>query len=175
MISNALGKETAMLKRLLATTAVLFALATGGAAGAAQHGTDRPFHADGTGAVSFDFGNPRDCPVSPLFGLPVTELIAGGGRATHLGHYELAATHCPLGSQSADGWMTLTAANGDVLRGTYTNDLAYGPGTVDVTGWLEITGGTGRFTDASGSIWQHHVVHLDTLTVQFDFDGTLSY
>jgi hypothetical protein len=73
--------------------------------------------------------------------------------------------------------MTLTAANGDQIWGTYTNDLSFDleGGTVVVTGLYTVTGGTGRFRQASGRLQQHHVVRLDNLQVQFSFSGRLSY
>ena len=92
-----------------------------------------------------------------------------------LGRYSLSASHCPTPTQSKFGQMTLTAASGDQIWGPYTNDLSLEGGTVVVTGWYIVTGGTGRFRQASGRLQQHHVVRLDNLQVQFSFSGRLSY
>lgn len=166
-----------MARRFLAAvTAVLVLLLAGAnSAIAGPGGSDRPFLATGSGQVAFDPTNPRDCPDSYIG--PVTEVITGAGRATHLGRYSLSASHCPTPTQSTLGQMTLTAANGDQIRGTYTNDLSFDleGGTVVVTGLYTVTGGTGRFRQASGRLQQHHVVRLDNLQVQFSFSGRLSY
>jgi hypothetical protein len=164
-----------MARRFFAAVTAVLVLLLAGAnpALAGPGGSDRPFHATGSGQVTFDSDNPRECPGSYLG--PVTEVITGAGLASHLGRYSLSASHCPTPTQSTVGRMTLTAANGDQIRGTYTNDLALQGGTVVVTGWYIVQGGTGRFRQASGRLWQHHVVRLDNLQVQFSFSGRLSY
>jgi hypothetical protein len=164
-----------MARRFLAvvTAVLLFLLAGANSAIGGPGGSDRPFLATGSGQVAFDPTNPRACPVSYIG--PVTEVITGAGLATHLGRYSLSASHCPTPTQSKFGQMTLTAANGDQIWGTYTNDLSFEGGTVVVTGLYIVTGGTGRFRQASGRLQQHHVVRLDNLQVHFSFSGRLSY
>jgi hypothetical protein len=75
------------------------------------------------------------------------------GTGTHLGRYAYASQECAdLGAATFAGMFTLTAANGDMLSGTYAGTF-----TVDAEGTIHyeqtntITGGTGRFAGASGS------------------------
>lgn len=163
-----------MLKRTVAFIgAIVLALSVGGTAIAGgHHHVAELFVAAGTGQVSFDLENPRNCPVGTI-GVPATEVVNGQVRAVGLGRYGIAATHCPTPAQSLDGLMTITARNGDRIEGTYTNNLAWTDTTVTVTGWMVVTGGTGRYAHAQGRIWQHHVVSLDTLQVDLRFAGLL--
>jgi hypothetical protein len=75
--------------------------------------------------------------------------------------------------------MTLTAANGDRLYGTYETAWVFSNGKVSVTGWLNVSGGTGRFTNATGKLWQKHVVSVVSAAppwpVAMTFEGRLSY
>jgi hypothetical protein len=84
----------------------------------------------------------------------------GSGRVTHLGKTHVVAEHCsylsgePLEPDGTygEGVLTLTAANGDVLKGTYTSGISTsGP---PVIGFMDdftfVDGGTGRFAHASG-------------------------
>jgi len=84
--------------------------------------------------------------------------ITGSGHLQHFGETSFAALSSVTGSASCQGGFTAdeqetyTAANGDkvftssndVLCPTYTN-------TFQITGSWTITGGTGRFEDASGT------------------------
>ncbi len=84
------------------------------------------------------------------------------GEATHLGHFTGTAQHCsqlhltPAGPGEvtySDGQFTETAANGDLLQGTYTNGTsgADANGVLWFHDFFTITGGTGRFLNATGS------------------------
>jgi hypothetical protein len=108
----------------------------------AQDGTDRPFKAKLTGAATWDW--PGDWPSGCMVATTVTHAT---GQATHLGLTVLLSTHCPAQPTYADdGRLTLTAADGDMLYGTY--DYVPGPAAPTPVTW---TGGTGRFEGASGS------------------------
>jgi hypothetical protein len=91
--------------------------------------------------------------------------ITGSGNATHLGRYTYVARECfnPL-SGAFGGTFTLTAANGDEVRGTYDGQVS---GTLDpdVAAYHEsadITGGTGRFAGASGTLEIDGLANLAT-------------
>jgi hypothetical protein len=77
-------------------------------------------------------------------------------RGTHLGagtwsSFETVNFCMIPGVGVVDGAFTLTAANGDQIFGTYDTIVIVGDGTIAASGTFEITGGTGRFDDASGS------------------------
>lgn len=68
-------------------------------------------------------------------------------------------------------------ANGDTLRHTTTGTMAPGPtsGTVVFTGELLFTGGSGRFTGASGSAAFEGDASLITNTGRLSIDGNVTY
>jgi hypothetical protein len=92
---------------------------------------------------------------------PMTIALAGTGTATHMGRITNQGTvyltnfnsACPDGPDgvASINVETLTAANGDTLTIT-SDDVACptGPGLYQGTGHWTITGGTGRFTGATG-------------------------
>jgi hypothetical protein len=146
-------------------------------AAAAPGGTDRPFRATASGQITWS-ANALNCAAG------FTEFIDAAGQATHLGSFTLAAKHCevftgPGTGNSIQGQMTLTAANGDRLYGTYATAWVFSNGKVSVTGWLNVFGGTGRFTNATGTLWQNHVVSVVSEAppwpVAMTFEGRLSY
>ena len=76
------------------------------------------------------------------------------GTATHLGRYAATfnATVNVLDG-TATGSYTFTAANGDQLFSTFTGlGVPAGEGIASITETLTITGGTGRFAGASGTL-----------------------
>ena len=97
--------------------------------------------------------------------------ISGSGNATHLGRYTYEALECFDGVSDYAGTFTLTAANGDTITGTYSGQVVAIVGTV---GQYEqdavVTGGTGRFADASGAF---HVSGLADLA-SLDYTQTLA-
>lgn len=82
------------------------------------------------------------------------------GTATHMGETYMYAEHCsyrpfdgpPIGNYG-EGQFQLTADNGDILLGSYTDGVSISP--PPIIGFMEVStfhnGGTGRFTFASGS------------------------
>jgi hypothetical protein len=118
---------------------------------AGPRGTDRPFKAALTGVVLYEFPGPA-CPI-------VTTVTESSGRATHLGRVAASWSHCPAAPEIVmDGMVTITAANGDTLTGTYD----YDPASPILSFPINWTGGTGRFSDATGS-----VIGVYTVTPQF--------
>ena len=113
-------------------------------------GTDRPVKGTASGNVTVTLGAP--------LGLTI-DLT---GVATHFGKYSAhleADAEIIGGEVVGHGTFTVVAANGDQATGTFTFTGA--PPTGDVhptTAVLTITGGTGRFADASGTITSQNLV-----------------
>ena len=100
----------------------------------------------------------------------------GSGEATHLGSFtwrdvELVDFCAIPGGVSVVGQFTMTAANGDLLHGELaTTGVFDQDGTLDIQGDYVLTGGTGRFVDATGS------GEIDVTAYQspgLPFEGTL--
>lgn len=171
-----------MLKRTLAAVFTVLLLMIGlttTSASAAPGGTDRPFKATATGQIYYDTTNPRGCPAADFLSpVPFTSTLTASGRATHLGAFTVSATHCESLGVSSNGQMTLTAANGDQLFGTYATTWAAVGDRVVVEGDLVLDGGTGRFTHATGTLKQHHLISYLTdqpWLLQMSFTGPISY
>jgi len=109
--------------------------------------------------------------------------FSGTARITHLGKSVSVFEHCSQADFSTgiftyqDGVITITAANGDELWGTYGNGTA---GFVSPTAvaWQDdfvLTGGTGRFAGASGSGVDRGTSHMDTGITEWEMDGVLVY
>ena len=80
--------------------------------------------------------------------------VAGSGNATHIGDYTVAAREClnPTTLLVFSGGVTIAAANGDTIIGTYSGEVSItAEGVLTYEHDVEITGGTGRFAEASGS------------------------
>jgi len=104
----------------------------------------------------------------------VKTLDTGSGNATHLGRFTMAASETvDFGTLAVTGGTyTLTAANGDTVTGIYSGHILP---TLD--GYLvsgPITGGTGRFTGATGFIVWHGSFDLATFTGSDVITGTIS-
>lgn len=123
--------------------------------------------------------NPAQCQSVPY----LAGLTSGSGQATHLGQVTGTAQDCiapPAAGYTytfSNGKLTLIAANGDELRATYAGTLnpTSVPPIFAVTGTYQITGGTGRFTNASGSGRLGGTENLQTGQGQLLLDGTISY
>jgi len=135
-----------MFKRklmMLAGLAVAVVALGPASASANAGGTDRPFMGTVSGTVSLNV-------------LTGAMTAHGEGVATHLGEYtaglEGTATITPTGVFGS-GTQTTVAANGDELTGTYTLATPGAPGVAHTTTIVTTaTGGTGRFSDASGTL-----------------------
>jgi hypothetical protein len=111
---------------------------------------------------------------------------SGIGTATHMGLvkmeiYEIVDTHgFDPNEWDADADVVLTAANGDELHFSYTStidpaDFFNGSGNLYIVGACIVTGGTGRFSEASGTLIYTGVHNVYTSTGTVDFDGTIMY
>ena len=113
-----------------------------------------PFHGSGYEKITGGGGN-----------VLITD---GEGVATHLGHFTRHLVVTINEDGSLDGHLVISAANGDKLCIHLTGSF------VTLTGVYTITGGTGRFTNASGSA-EFSATFVAADTAVFTFDGTISY
>jgi hypothetical protein len=148
---------------------------------AAADSAARPFH--GTVAGTADVAPDASCPI----GLRTVSVATG--QLTHVGLATVTMGHCtpnppfgPAPGPIVGGEITIVAANGDVLVGTYA-------GTVEaiepvegaaIRGLVHVafTGGSGRFADAEGGatvrFWG--TLHLATpMSATWAFDGVIGY
>jgi hypothetical protein len=105
----------------------------------------------------------------------------GSGRATHLGKFTLLSPHIAgLVDFLVLGDLIFTAANGDELQTTLDGNLQP---FVDETGHVyligdvpgTITGGSGRFANATGTFTFSVVFDTATLSSTAEIRGTISY
>jgi hypothetical protein len=107
---------------------------------------------------------------------------SGAGHASHLGRVTLTSTEildltaAPGRLTVRDGRMVMVAANGDELHWSYSGGgpLPDAHGNSALTGTFVITGGTGRFTTASGRGSAEGVGNVVTGTASFSYQGTLT-
>jgi hypothetical protein len=157
------------MKRYAVLVLVVFLVLLGvmPVATAKRNGTDRPFTGTVVGEASFDLANSKGCPAPPV-GFGITTFTDAYGTARHMGEVGFHAVHCPLIVDGAivDGSLTIVAANGDELYGTYSGSTEPIPATVGevflATIDIAFEGGTGRFAGASGTA---------TLTAAITFEG----
>ncbi len=104
-------------------------------------------------------------------------VIAGVGRATHLGNYTYQATECVdlVTGEISNGVFTMTAANGDTLEGTYSG---HGGPTANPTIFAfddaaVIRGGSGRFARTTGRFDSTGTADLQTGTYERRLSGTI--
>lgn len=142
---------------------------------------EQPFRAVVSGDdVSLDFTVPAGRCVEMADTADYVATFRGSGTATHLGHVAVEAEHCSDQDTGryGDGVLTLTAANGDVLRAIYGN------GTSDPSEFPTITfaddvrfvdGGTGRFVTASGDGVETGTVDATTSEFTVRMQGRIAY
>ena len=148
------------LLSLLALGLTVASLSGAPAFGAAQ-GTDRPFNGSGSGTGVL--GSSAD----------------GTENASHLGLATFHADVVPTGPTTATTTTTLVAANGDTVTMSGPSTLVPVTATTfTFTIVYTITGGTGRFADASGAETTTGTGTVDSPTtfhVSFTFTGTITY
>jgi hypothetical protein len=84
----------------------------------------------------------------------VAASITKAGQATHLGNFTAVSSHClnPLTGAITEGKTIYLAANGDELRTDYTGQVSGSEPPLRIDLSVTVTGGTGRFAGASGTI-----------------------
>jgi hypothetical protein len=143
---------------------------------------NRPFKADI--AVQEQLGRSTDCLGDQ--GQPGLQgHFSGSGQATHLGAVHILSVHCVTPRQDLSsfinrGVMTIEGANGDQVFAEYSGFITRSDaGVFTFEGTYFITGGTGRFVDASGMGALLWTVEGDFFTqvhgVSLTADGRISY
>lgn len=102
----------------------------------------------------------------------------GTGTATYLGRYtEHIEMTIFLPTLSSTGTATFTAANGDTLTATVAGQATptTTPGVLSIVEVYTITGGTGRFADATGTFTLHSTVTQATGISSGTFSGTIDH
>jgi len=108
----------------------------------------------------------------------------GWGTATHLGKAYVYAEHCSYADEVTgpdgtygEGEFTITADNGDILLGTYTNGVSLSP--PPIIGFMDdmtfINGGTGRFSYASGGGVEMGSVNFNDFSFSMQMTGLIAY
>lgn len=175
--------------RALGSIVAVVTLVVGAAlpAGASKHEPEKelPFSALLT-STAVDFNTDPDdvaarCgDVARAFSVTTTNAV---GTATHLGRIDLVAEHCSYFDESGNpgpytkGEMAITAANGDVLLGTYTDGMSLTPPPqiefVDVFTFID--GGTGRFIEASGGGVEVGLFDVAVGELTLSMDGVITF
>jgi hypothetical protein len=101
----------------------------------------------------------------------------GTGTATYLGRYtEHVVMEINIPTMTSTGTATFTAANGDTL---FADDVGQatrtGPTTLSIVEVYTITGGTGRFADATGSFTLKSTVDQVTGVSSGTFSGAIDH
>jgi hypothetical protein len=102
--------------------------------------------------------------------------LTGAGNATHLGRFTYAAdlTVDPI-THSGVGTVVWTAANGDqVFARTDGHVVSVAFPIVSFEETQSITGGTGRFVDASGTVILERTLDVTTHATTGSFDGAIN-
>ena len=101
----------------------------------------------------------------------------GTGNATYLGRYREHVTMViNILTMSSTGAATFTAANGDVLLATVAGQATRtSPTTLSIVEVYTITGGTGRFADATGSFTLNSTVDQVTGVSSGTFSGAIDH
>jgi hypothetical protein len=103
--------------------------------------------------------------------------LDGTGTATYLGKYtEHATFQVNLLTLSGVGSATFTAANGDTLTATGVGQATpTSPGVVSIVEVYTITGGTGRFADATGTFTLERTLNQATGVSTGTFSGAIDH
>lgn len=114
--------------------------------------------------------------VTPLVPPFASVLAEGTGNATHLGRFTWEFPHVVNQAiRVGSGTYVFTAANGDTVTAEVTGTATLvAPGILVTTETGPITGGTGRFAGATGTITTQRTFFLALGTTTGSFEGTIS-
>ena len=97
------------------------------------------------------------------------------GTASLLGRFTVSFPHTVnFALATGEGTYTFTAANGDLLIARFVGQAQQGP-IVSIVEQATITGGTGRFSGATGSFTAHRQFDPVSGTTTGSFEGTVSF
>ena len=100
-------------------------------------------------------------------------VMHGEGTGTLVGRFEIALPHTVnFATASASGTATIVAADGSRIIASFTGQAQVGP-IVTIVEQATITGGTGRFANASGSFTIRRTYVPATGVTTGSFEGTL--
>lgn len=165
------GAGAATGRRLAVVVAVLLAallIAASPVSAAVQAPPEVPFEASVEGTVS---------PVSEdTFSLAATGIARHMGLVDYEGHVQITSEDPDTGVITNVLTETLTAANGDTLT-IECEQIAVpvGPGQYQGTDQWTVTGGTGRFSGATGSGTGDTYVDLNSGSFSKELSGSISY
>ena len=143
---------------------------------AAKKMPSKPFKGSMTFVPSTNYNLPCNCPpTAPAYGT-----LVGTGNITHLG---LATSYImPCASPTTTGLdvamecAKFVAANGDqIYTYTYPYQMVFTPTGATGNIVVDFTGGTGKFTAASGSFTATVTLTSNGVAVMSNIDGTISY
>ena len=99
----------------------------------------------------------------------------GSGTATYLGKYtEQVTAQINVMTMHGTGLATFTAANGDTLSASVDGQATRtGPTTLSIVEVYTVTGGTGRFADATGTFTLESTVDQTTGVSSGTFSGVI--
>lgn len=102
--------------------------------------------------------------------------LTGTGEATHLGRFTLLSefTVIPPPASTASGTATWTAANGNEIFTTVAGQAVVTFPVAAIVETHTITGGTGRFAGASGTLLVERSLNVLTLASSGSIAGTIS-
>lgn len=118
---------------------------------------------------------------SPLKGKLVLSLngngeISGNGVGTHLGRFDFLAHDDESGFPFITGTVVITAANGDQIFATHSGTVRdLGNGILEIPLQHTITGGTGRFSGASGDFLIVSIANINIGMSTGIMNGSISY
>ena len=116
--------------------------------------------------------------VTPLEAPMVAVEIHATGTATYLGRFTLHAPHVVnQATLSAVGTYLLTAANGDTITADLvgTATMVEPPNVISITETATVTGGTGRFAGANGSLQVERIFNRATGVTTGTLQGWISF
>ena len=146
-----------------AVSLVLAVLSVLGRAGPAAAQQQVPFKGSLEGTVTRSLPPP-----------PISVLVEGVGNATHLVRFTVDIPHLVIPPNGA-GFYHFVAADGDTLAAEFTGVSApAAPGFLYIVETATITGGTGRFTGATGSFVCERLYDIAAGETIGSFDGTIS-